>query len=250
MWENYAPEYVKPGKKAKKDFVGWSALGPIALLIESVIGIDVDAPTNTITWNIHRTDVHGVDNLRFQKENISLLYDPNRGNPVISVDSEVGFRLVIAHQGIETLIEQFEKIRDQEVRLVVVGQPTSADYESLIREKTTSDSRIQLVMRRVSDDEMQEFFNAADVVVLPFERILTSGSAILAMGFSKPVIAPRSGALPEIFDGTPLLYENGELGGSLDWATANKSQLNQIGQKNRERVNDWTWGRLAEECLA
>ena len=105
VWENYAPEYLKQGKKAKQDFVGWSALGPIALLIESVIGIDVDAPTNTITWNIHRTDVHGVEDLRFGKENISLIYDPNRGNPVISVDSEVGFRLVIAHQGIETLIE-------------------------------------------------------------------------------------------------------------------------------------------------
>lgn len=47
----------------KPDFVGWSGLGPIAGLIEDVIGIQADAPTHTVTWNLTRTDRHGVANL-------------------------------------------------------------------------------------------------------------------------------------------------------------------------------------------
>jgi len=30
IWENYAPQTIAAGAPARKDFVGWSGLGPIA----------------------------------------------------------------------------------------------------------------------------------------------------------------------------------------------------------------------------
>ncbi|WP_436497321.1 ricin-type beta-trefoil lectin domain protein [Actinokineospora sp. HUAS TT18] len=47
----------------KRNFVGWSGLGPIALLIEDIIGIEPDTPNSTIRWRLTRTDRHGIENL-------------------------------------------------------------------------------------------------------------------------------------------------------------------------------------------
>ena len=58
LWECYAPESFQPGlaaytgKLVKPDFVGWTGLGPIAMLIENIIGIDLDAPARCLTWDI------------------------------------------------------------------------------------------------------------------------------------------------------------------------------------------------------
>ena len=53
----YGPSLVKA------DFVGWGGIGPIALLIENVIGIQPDAIDKEITWHMTRTDRHGLNNL-------------------------------------------------------------------------------------------------------------------------------------------------------------------------------------------
>jgi len=60
IWENYAPDKTHRGKRSLPEFVGWSGIGPISLLIENVIGIRVNAPENEITWYITRKDEHGI----------------------------------------------------------------------------------------------------------------------------------------------------------------------------------------------
>ena len=45
------------------DFVGWAGLGPIALMIENIIGIRADVPERKITWHLTRTDRHGIEDL-------------------------------------------------------------------------------------------------------------------------------------------------------------------------------------------
>ncbi|MCC6545708.1 hypothetical protein IT570_00960 [Candidatus Sumerlaeota bacterium] len=64
IWENYSPDVVAQGEKAKPDFCGWSALGPIAVLIESVMGIRVYGNRNELEWNLRLEEDHGIENLR------------------------------------------------------------------------------------------------------------------------------------------------------------------------------------------
>ena len=45
---------------------------------------------------------------------------------------------------------------------------------------------------------MQVFFNATDVAVLPYTKITTSGSLMLALSFGKQVISVNKGVIPEI----------------------------------------------------
>ena len=78
LWELYAPDHVKPGTRwdasllGRQDFVGWSGLGPIALLLEQVIGLEADAPADTLTWHLHRTDHHGVEGYRVGDQLVDL----------------------------------------------------------------------------------------------------------------------------------------------------------------------------------
>jgi len=91
VWENYAPEFTKPGKPAKADFVGWSAAGPIAQLIENYIGINLNVPENTITWNLLTTEEVGIENLQFGDAKVKLVANERkRMDDPIEIDVETG----------------------------------------------------------------------------------------------------------------------------------------------------------------
>ena len=77
IWECYSPEFMRPATNKRKqfvrnNFVGWSGLGPIAMLIEHIFGLSFDAGTNTITWAIATPGKHGIQNLRFNGRTVSL----------------------------------------------------------------------------------------------------------------------------------------------------------------------------------
>jgi hypothetical protein len=63
IMENLAPD--KPVGYGARDFVGWGGIGPVANLIEYMLGLEINAPANTITWRISRLERHGLQNLRF-----------------------------------------------------------------------------------------------------------------------------------------------------------------------------------------
>jgi len=42
--------------------------------------------------------------------------------------------------------------------------------------------------------------NACDVVVFPYQEILTSGAVILAMSFGRACVAPRLGCIQDVLD--------------------------------------------------
>ena len=72
IWENYAPEGCDRGEPSLPDFVGWSGAGPIALLIENILGLRLDAPRGTVTWRLARAEEHGIDGLPLGQSRISV----------------------------------------------------------------------------------------------------------------------------------------------------------------------------------
>ena len=81
IWECYSPTAPTPssnhGKRVRPDFCGWSALGPISLFIENVLGFhDIDASLRTVHWDISHNCRLGLNNLTFGDTATDLLYDP------------------------------------------------------------------------------------------------------------------------------------------------------------------------------
>jgi glycogen debranching enzyme len=95
LWENYCPESPAPGCPARPDFVGWTGLGPVAMLIEDVLGIEVDAPAQTIRWRVRQGETHGIRNLRMGGNVVNLHFE-NRQCHVKAVQP---FTLILVVEG-------------------------------------------------------------------------------------------------------------------------------------------------------
>ena len=104
LWEAYAPDALAPASRwddsfyGRQDFVGWTGVGPIALLLEQVIGLHAHAPADTLSWRLARTDEHGVQGYRFGDQLVDLLagarQDP--ADPVfVTVSTSDPFTLVL-----------------------------------------------------------------------------------------------------------------------------------------------------------
>lgn len=73
IWECYSPSAPRPSERqydkrelVRPDFCGWSALGPISLFIENVLGFyNIDATKNLVEWNKRGDGEQGIRNLRF-----------------------------------------------------------------------------------------------------------------------------------------------------------------------------------------
>ncbi len=98
IWESYSPTEPKPSTYAKKagyardSFCGWSALGPISIFIEDVIGIkEANAFANTLTCDFELSPKGrvGVENYRFGKVKCNVIATATE----ISVDSNLPFTL-------------------------------------------------------------------------------------------------------------------------------------------------------------
>ena len=104
VWECYSPEYVRPGTSkwgqiSRPDIVGWSGLGPIAMLIEHIIGIHIYVPENAVFWNIKLFEEHGLENLSFGNGTISLLSKKRSASShALIVKSDVPFTLNVSLQ--------------------------------------------------------------------------------------------------------------------------------------------------------
>lgn len=98
IWECYSPTEFKPatnkkGQTVRPDFCGWSALGPISLFIEDVIGIrEANAFTGTLVCDFEKNPEGrvGVENYRFGDIVCSVIADKR----AIVVDSNKPFTLI------------------------------------------------------------------------------------------------------------------------------------------------------------
>jgi hypothetical protein len=98
IWENYSPESYTPGNPAKNNFVGWSGDGPIALLIENVLGFRADGVNNRLVWRLTRTDRHGIEKLRVGAVTVSAICDKRASAadaPHITVTTDKPLKLMV-----------------------------------------------------------------------------------------------------------------------------------------------------------
>ncbi len=105
---------------------------------------------------------------------------------------------IAPYKNVDGLVREFRRLDDPAARLVVAGRPATDELRAAVESAAGADPRIQLHLREIEDDELQLFLNAADLVVLPFERMLNSGSALLALSFGRPVLVPRTGAMDDL----------------------------------------------------
>jgi glycogen debranching enzyme len=92
IWENYSSDRFERGSRSGPDY-SWSISGPIRLLIESLLGIEPDALSQTVRWTPIPGETLGLKRLALGPATISLLQGREQGKDVITVATDQPFTL-------------------------------------------------------------------------------------------------------------------------------------------------------------
>ena len=160
--------------------------------------------------------------------------------------------LMRPYKGLEGLLPAFRALPAADVHLLLAGQPGSPAYLAALTDLAGGDPRIHLVPQYVPAEEVQIYLNAADICVLPYRQITTSGAALLMFSFGLPVLAPALGAFPNLIAGRRgLLYDPAAPDGlARALAQARGLELQGVRDEILAWVAQFDWGEIGRELVA
>ena len=155
------------------------------------------------------------------------------------------------YKGVEQLVQVFGQLERADLKLLVVGKMWDKDLEIQLERLAAMDGRIDIYPDYVPDKALQIYFNAADAVVLPYSEVLSSGSALLAMSFGCPVIAPKIGCLKEVItENSGILYDESDPQALFEALKASlQVNLERLGSGAYSRAREFTWMQMVDRTL-
>ncbi|MBF2067342.1 MAG: glycosyltransferase family 4 protein [Calothrix sp. C42_A2020_038] len=163
------------------------------------------------------------------------------------------FGNIFRSKGFLEAIDNFKKLNQDNLFLIVAGYPAESGIENLIRGKIQGCENILFVPQKVPDQEIQVYMNASDCVILPYKIFTTSGVTLLAMSFGKACIAPNSGYFSDLLDKQgAFLYNPAQDDGLLHVmkeAIEKQDILVDMGQHNFKLAQKWNWDYVAQKTL-
>jgi D-inositol-3-phosphate glycosyltransferase len=165
-----------------------------AMKDELVADFGIDSPrVSVIPFGINNTSPTTTLGRREARERISL----DSGEKTLLFFGQIG-----PYKGLEYLIAAMSELakEDKDLRLVIAGRikPGYASYWNAIRgEISRAGLRKRIIqhVRFIPEAEVEIYFKAADVVVIPYIEIFQSGVPFLSYSFGLPVIATDVGSL-------------------------------------------------------
>ena len=186
----------------------------------------------------------GVDTRLFHPRHAPRV--PGRIVAVASADSPV--------KGISTLLRAFAKlITERETTLTVVGRPApGGPTERLVAELSLGD-KAQFVSG-IDDRQLAELVASAQIAVVPSLYEGFSLPAVEHMASGTPLIASRTGALPEVTGDAALLVTPGdaeELTAALRLLVDSPREREQLAATALRRVQErFAWPAVARATVA
>lgn len=105
---------------------------------------------------------------------------------------------IAAYKGLEPFVDAFRAVAAANDVALIAGRNRDAALVERLQAAAAADPRLRVDAREIADEEMQFYLRAADVMVAPFRRVLTSSSVMVGLSYGLPVIVPRLGCLPEL----------------------------------------------------
>jgi glycosyltransferase involved in cell wall biosynthesis len=113
------------------------------------------------------------------------------------------FGNITPYKGLEYLTATFRHLlgKDQSYRLIIAGKPDNCEkYWNTVRgeiEESSQAGRVLLRADFIPEHDIEIYFKAADVLVLPYRHVYQSGVLFLGYSFGLPVLAADVGSLKD-----------------------------------------------------
>lgn len=163
------------------------------------------------------------------------------------------FGLIRKYKGIEKLLNTFIKVKQQNINVVLIISG-KCDEKSIL--KTINDIQnkynecIHTFIKYIPDNEVQIYFNAADIMVFPFDKITTSSSVLLSASFGKALIYPQIGNLKELPNNIGFSYqinENNGLQKAMLLSIQQRHNLDLLNKNSFLYAKSLSWEAVADK---
>ena len=102
------------------------------------------------------------------------------------------FGLIRAYKGVEDLLAAFAALPTVDATLRLVGKPLDPALATAIEGADAADARVSHRFGFLADRELAAEVSAAQVVVLPYRELHSSGVVLVALSLNRPVLIPDS----------------------------------------------------------
>ena len=201
---------------------------------------------------VYKRTVHPTYNA-FRVEGISKEQARKRINLRVEENVMLFFGFVREYKGLKHLINAMPIVKEKipNIKLLIVGDfgNDKQQYLDLMAENKV-ENVISIYEGYIPDKEVEKYFAACDLVVLPYESATQSGIVQIAYGFEKPVIVTNVGGLPDV-------VTNGRTGYVVEAGNANaiadavvdffeKQKAEKFSEGVREEAYRFSWERMTE----
>ena len=150
------------------------------------------------------------------------------------------------YKGVEDLAEAWRTWSAPEATLLIAGKVIDAELAAPLAEACAGRSDIVCRPGWIDQVAMRDFLCAADIVILPYREIATSGSALLALSFDCPVALPRSPAMEELREtagGEWVYLYDGDISPRILQEV--RAWVEKTDREARASLDDLDWDHLA-----
>ncbi len=163
------------------------------------------------------------------------------------------FGLIREYKGLDILLEAFAQL-DGSYNLIIAGEPYGSfeKYQKLI-DTSPFKENIFLNTNYIPDSEVNRYFSAADVCVLPYRSATQSGISSVSYHFEVPMITTNVGGLKQMIGdtGTGLITEAvsaDSVAASIKeyFASDKKEELIENIQREKERLS---WAAFSDKLI-
>jgi glycosyltransferase involved in cell wall biosynthesis len=160
------------------------------------------------------------------------------------------FGRVTTYKGVEELLAAFNALPPgTPARLTVAGQCDDPGLRARLR----AAGNVRVRLEHVPEREVAGLMAGADVVVLPFRHVTTSGSAELTLSHARPLIVPDLPGLAGLPGDAVLRYDGSVAGltdALADLASADRSRLAAMSAAASGYSAQVSWHDIAVATLA
>jgi glycosyltransferase involved in cell wall biosynthesis len=158
------------------------------------------------------------------------------------------FGLIRKYKGLDLLLKAFadKNLNDGSIKLIVAGEfyEDDTEYLNIIKENNLENSII-ITNKFIPDEEVVNYFCAADIIVQPYRNATQSGVTQIAYHFDKPMLVTNVGGLKEIVPHNKVGYvvqpnENEVAKALIDFYQNNRAIEFIEGVKEEKKKYSWT----------
>ena len=192
---------------------------------------------------------------------INVQYDKEKSKEQLSIPNNrrilLFFGMIKKVKGLEFLLSALKSVIKQnpDVLLVIAGKPWENNfsaYQKIIDENNLSEY-ILLHAKFIPQEDVEHYYCASDLVVLPYKKIYQSGVLMMALSYERPVLVSDLPPLKEIIsdneNGFLFKTENvSDLSAKLNSILGNEELMEQVKTKGTELINTkYDWGEIGKQ---